>query len=141
MADVSTDTLRHYERKGLLAATRTENGYREYSPEALGRVKIVQHALSVGFTLDELAKFLKSRDQGKAPCRDVRALAARKLGELETRIDGLQQLRRELRALLADWDARLERTEDGDKAWLLESLAVGPSATQNRNKDFGGRKR
>jgi DNA-binding transcriptional MerR regulator len=140
MAGVSTDTLRHYERKGLLTAKRAQNGYREYSQQALARVNLVQHALSVGFTLDELAKFLNARDQGKIPCREVRALAAEKLEELETRIRSLQLLRNDLRELLKDWDARLERTKDGDRAWLLESLAVGTSSTRKRRKDFGRRK-
>lgn len=53
-AGVSTDTLRHYERKGVLgAARRPANGYREYPPEALGRVLLVRRALAFGFTLGE----------------------------------------------------------------------------------------
>jgi MerR family copper efflux transcriptional regulator len=124
MAGVSTDTLRHYERKGLLTARRASNGYREYSAEALARVRLIQHALSVGFALDELATFLKVRDQGGAPCRKVRALAAKKLEDLEERIEALNTLRDDLRAMLKDWDTRLARTKNGGRAWLLESLAV-----------------
>ena len=53
-AGVSTDTLRHYERKGLLQRPRqAANGYRQYPPEALDRVLVVWRALAVGFTLDE----------------------------------------------------------------------------------------
>ena len=125
MAGVSTDTLRHYERKGLLTSQRASNGYREYAPEALARVKLVQHALSVGFALDELARFLKVRDQGGAPCRQVRALAAKKLEELEGRIRALRGLRDDRRAMLKDWDARLASTENGERAWLLETLVKG----------------
>jgi len=140
LAGVSTDTLRHYERKGLLVAKRSGNGYREYSKETLTRVRLVQHALSVGFTLEELAKFFRSRYQGKAPCREVRALAARKLEELDARIDSLEQLRKELQALLSDWDSRLERTKGGDRAWLLESLASDNLKLRKRRSDFGGKK-
>ena len=77
LAGVSPDTLRHYERKGLLPkARRAPNGYREYPPEACARVRLVRRAVAIGFTLDELALVVKVRDQGGAPCGEVRALAA-----------------------------------------------------------------
>ena len=139
MAGVSTDTLRHYERKGLLRAARSANGYREYHPYALARVRLVQHALSVGFTLDELASFLTVRDKGGAPCRQVRALAARKLQELEARIRSLRQLRSELLKLLADWDARLSGAGRDGKAWLLETLAAEVPAHDEHRRQFGVR--
>src|ERR1051325_9858809 len=80
LAGVSRDTLRHYERKGVLARPlRGQNGYRRYPPEALQRVQLVQRALSVGFTLEELARVLKVRDAGGAPCEEVRKIASQKL--------------------------------------------------------------
>src|SRR5215210_4789107 len=80
LAGVSTDTLRHYERKGVLpAARRLNNGYRKYPLDSLDRVRLIRRALAVGFTLDELAQILKARDHGQAPCREVRTLAAEKL--------------------------------------------------------------
>jgi DNA-binding transcriptional MerR regulator len=146
MAGVSTDTLRHYERRGLLASRRASNGYREYSPEALARVRLIQHALSVGFALDELARFLKVRDQGGAPCRQVRALAARKLQDLDERIGALSVLREDLHAMLDDWDARLAGAENGGRAWLLETLADGGPSLRTKHRPLltrshaGGRK-
>jgi len=123
-AGVSTDTLRHYERKGVLGRPRrSANGYREYPPEALGRVLLVRRALSFGFTLDELARVLRTRERGGAPCREVRALAAGKLGEVESRLRELRALRGELRAILGEWDERLSGATDGARAGLLESLA------------------
>jgi DNA-binding transcriptional MerR regulator len=54
LAGVSPDTLRHYERKGLLAAPhRSPNGYREYPASALDRVRLIRRALAVGFTLSD----------------------------------------------------------------------------------------
>jgi DNA-binding transcriptional MerR regulator len=122
LTGVSTDTLRHYEREGLLSSRRAPNGYRQYPPEAQGRVQLVRHALTVGFTLDELARFLTVREQGGAPCRQVRELAAKKLKELEARIRGLQELREALRVMLGEWDARLAGAKNGERAWLLETL-------------------
>lgn len=124
LAGVSADTLRHYERKGVLAAPRrSRNGYREYGAEALDRVLLVRRALTVGFTLDELARMLKQRDSGRAPCREVRQLAASKLAEIEGRLQEMVTVRDELRATITDWDARLNHTADGQPARLLEVLA------------------
>lgn len=61
-AGISTDTLRHYERKGVLPRPRrSRNGYREYPKEALERVGMIRQALAVGFTLDELSAVFKIR--------------------------------------------------------------------------------
>lgn len=123
-AGVSTDTLRHYERKGVLSAPRrSANGYREYPPEALARVLLVRRALAFGFTLDELARVLRTRERGGVPCREVREMAAGKLSEVESRLRELRVLRGELRAILGEWDERLAGAADGGRAGLLESLA------------------
>ncbi|MEP6768882.1 MAG: MerR family transcriptional regulator [Acidobacteriota bacterium] len=120
---VSTDTLRFYERRGLLPRPRRlANGYRAYTAEALDRVFLIQRALSVGFTLEELAKFLKARGRGSPPCREVRALAARKLEEIQTRIEEMRAFQRTLAETVAEFDARLAAAGEGQPARLLESL-------------------
>jgi DNA-binding transcriptional MerR regulator len=125
-AGVSADTLRHYERRGLLAvARRLPNGYRLYPPEALDRVFLIQRALSVGFGLDELARLLRARDRGQAPCREVRALAARRLEDVEQQMESLASFRATLQATLRDWDARLEKRRGEEPARLLEALVAG----------------
>jgi DNA-binding transcriptional MerR regulator len=125
-ARVSADTLRHYERRGLLAAAkRLPNGYRLYPPEALDRVLLIQRALGVGFSLDELTKLLRARDRGQPPCREVRALAARKLEEVEQQLESLASFRATLLATLRDWDARLEKRCGEEPARLLDALVAG----------------
>jgi DNA-binding transcriptional MerR regulator len=132
-AGVSTDTLRHYERKGVLGAPRrSANGYREYPPEALERVLLVRRALAFDFTLDELARVLRTRERGGAPCREVRALAAGKLEEVESRLRELRALRGELRSILGEWDERLAGAADGGRAGLLESLSERRARTAQR---------
>jgi len=75
LAGISTDTLRHYERMGVLPTPRRSDGnYRLYPAHALERVRLIRQALTVGFSLAELAKILKARDQDRPPCRQVRAL-------------------------------------------------------------------
>ncbi|MBC7909287.1 MAG: heavy metal-responsive transcriptional regulator [Pyrinomonadaceae bacterium] len=129
LAGVSTDTLRHYERKGVLPAPRrSHNNYRHYPPQALERVRLVRRALVVGFTLDELASILAARDQGGTPCPEVRTLAEEKLSQVETRLSELKILRNELRSTLKDWDIRLAETPAGERAGLLEALAANGHA-------------
>lgn len=123
LAGVSADTLRHYERKGLLAAApRSPNGYREYPPEASQRVRLVRRAVALGFTLDEIARLLAVRDKGGAPCRSVRTLAEQKLRALEQRLSDLSEARDSLRTVLRRWDALLEGLPEGQRAGLLEAL-------------------
>ena len=124
VAGISPDTLRHYERKGLLdRPRRSANGYREYPASALDRVHLVRRALGVGFTLDELARILVVRDRGGAPCQQVRALAGKKLTEVQMRLAELTELRDELEELLKNWDALLKENPAPKRAGLLESLA------------------
>lgn len=128
LAGVSTDTLRHYERKGVLArAERSANGYREYSAAALERVRIVRRAIAIGFTLDELSRFLIQRDKGGAPCRKVRALAAEKLETIERQLVEMAAVRDDLKSALADWDKTLAHTPHGRQARLLDALALTPA--------------
>jgi DNA-binding transcriptional MerR regulator len=120
---ISVDTLRHYERIGLLAVPpRTLGGYREYPAHALQRVILIQRALSLGFSLIELRDILRERDKGGAPCRRVATLARVKLAQLDAQMRELQALRRRMVGIIRDWDARLVKTPKGRQARLLEGL-------------------
>jgi len=91
---VSTDTLRHYERKGLLPrVARTAAGYRQYSAAAVDRVLLIQRALIVGFSLADLRRVLTVRDRGGSPCVGVRDLVGQRLEQLERRIEEMLALR------------------------------------------------
>lgn len=124
---VSTDTLRHYERKGVLRSERSSNGYRAYPKDALERVRTIRQALAVGFTLDELSAIFRVFDGGGAPCQQVRSLAAQKLAEVESHLQEVTALRNDLRTALKDWDARLAKTGMGQPAGLLKALAARDS--------------
>jgi DNA-binding transcriptional MerR regulator len=122
-ACVSTDTLRHYERKGVLPAPRRlANGYRSYPAEALVRVRAIRAALALGFTLDELAPLFRARERGRPPCRAVRELAAVKLLAAETQLANLERLVTTLRQLLGAWDEALGAAAPGEAVHLLERL-------------------
>jgi DNA-binding transcriptional MerR regulator len=131
---VSTDTLRHYERQGLLPnVRRTSAGYRCYPRAAVDRVLLIQRALVVGFSLADMRRILTVRDRGGAPCREVRAMMGDRLTALEHQIRDLRILRNELRTLAAEWDARLARTPQGQPAHLLETLGTRPAIERRRS--------
>jgi DNA-binding transcriptional MerR regulator len=136
LAGVSTDTLRFYERRGLLPRPpRDANGYRRYPAEAVDRVRLVQRALDAGFTIEDLAKVLRRRDAGGAPCREVYEIAAMRLRELEERLTQMTAIRDGLRRALVDWKRRLDATPNGRRAALLDDLSgplTRPSAAASR---------
>jgi DNA-binding transcriptional MerR regulator len=137
LTGVSTDTLRHYEKKGVLPrAARSANGYRAYPRSAVERVRLIRRALSLGFTLDELAEVLSARDRGGVPCRRVKALAESKLETLSRRIVELETMREELTRLLADWEVRLSAAPAGSKSYLLEENHA-TSDLDSRHRDRG----
>ena len=123
-AGISTDTLRHYERCGVLPKpARTRAGYRRYPPTAVARLAMIRRALAIGFSIKQLARVLGERERGGAPCRKVRAVVSERLGRIDAEIDALRSLKQDLAALLDDWDARLAATPDGRQARLLDSLS------------------
>ncbi|HVT11117.1 MAG TPA: MerR family transcriptional regulator [Fimbriimonadaceae bacterium] len=127
LAGVSKDTLRHYERMGVLdAPRRTDSGYRLYPESALRRVRIVRSALDLGISLRDLADIFAMREAGTPPCEEIRKLANKRLAAVEKQIDALTALRDQLRSVVQDWDRRLEGRGPGEPAYLLESLLPQP---------------
>ena len=133
VSGVSTDTIRYYERIGLLPrASRTPSGYREYPSGARNRVRIIRNAVQLGFPLQEIAKVLRVRDSGGAPCRQVRDYARILVAEIERRLDELKSERKAMLAMLAQWDGILDSTPEGKAAHLLETEIVAVRRPQPR---------
>ena len=116
---VSADTIRYYEKHGVISAERGANGYRSYPDDVVRRVGILRRALDIGFSVEDVAGFFRQRTAGHPPCRKVRAAAQAKLQEIDDRIAEMISLRDHLAALLIDWDQKLA---GGAPAHLLESL-------------------
>lgn len=130
---ISTDTLRYYERCGVLPApARTPAGYRRYPASAVARVALIRRCLKIGFSIKELARVFDERAQGGAPCRKVRAIVGNRLARIDEELEALTNLKAELGMLLAEWDEKLAATPPGRRAKLLESLPVsgGPACTE-----------
>jgi len=117
---LSPDTLRYYGRLGLVPELpRRASGQRRYPVEALRRIRVVQAALAVGFTLKELAWAFGERRAGRPPCRRVHALAREKLADLDARLVELERVRDSLSEALVVWERRLAA---GEPAGLLQAL-------------------
>ena len=133
LAGVSSDLLRHYERIGVLPrAERGANGYRRYPASVLSRVRAARRAVSLGFTLAELARMFSIRDRGGVPCRQVRALAEERLKRLDEALVETRNLRRQLEKIVREWDHRLGGRRAGQRADLLHSLDAMPLAANAR---------
>jgi DNA-binding transcriptional MerR regulator len=127
LTGVGTDTIRHYERLGILPrAPRTPSGYRMHASESIERVQLGQRALQLGFTLAELSEILGVRDQGGVPCHRVLHMTEQKLRSLGRQIENLRQTQRYTRKLVRRWHRQLKITPCGQKADLLHSLATDP---------------
>jgi DNA-binding transcriptional MerR regulator len=90
-ANVNAQTLRFYERQGLLAEpARSAAGYRSYAPEAVRRVRFIKRAQELGFTLSEVQTLLHLAQGGPDSCDAVRDVASEKIADVERRIANLQ---------------------------------------------------
>src|SRR5439155_3345585 len=93
-ARVGVETVRFYERRGLLEEpARRASGYRQYGEEVVSRLRFIRRAKELGFTLKEIAELIALRLDPSTTSADVRRQARAKLDDLEARIRDLQRIR------------------------------------------------
>ncbi len=118
-AGVNIQTLRFYERRGLLRKpSRRPSGYREYPPDTVRLVRFIKRAQELGFTLAEVGELLWLREDQNANCSDVRATAKAKIENIDQKIQSLSAVRYALQILVKSC------TRDGStrECPILESL-------------------
>jgi MerR family mercuric resistance operon transcriptional regulator len=92
------ETIRYYERVGLLAkAKRRSNGYREYRKEEVERLRFIARGRELGFSLEEIRTLLRLSERKDMSCEEVDRLARQQLADVQSRIDELQRMARELK--------------------------------------------
>lgn len=97
---ISPDTVRYYERAGLLPAPpRTASGYRAYDHTAVDRLQFIQGGQRLGLQLRDIADLLAIRDTGACPCEPAEQLLRRRLAELDTEMTRLTTLRTQMLAM------------------------------------------
>ena len=103
-AGVHVETIRYYERRGLLVQpSKPPGGQRRYGAAAVIRVRFVRRAQQLGFTLEEVKTLLVTEDS--QTCRKARLLAENKLAVVEQHIRDLSRMRRQLKGLVAQCTA------------------------------------
>lgn len=101
-ARVNAQTLRYYERRGLLAEPpRSAGGYRDYPDSAVAVLRFIKRAQELGFSLDEIEELLALAEGGPDSCDTVRHLAASHMAEMDRKIADLQRMRASLNSLVA----------------------------------------
>ena len=100
-AQVSTDSIRFYEREGLIIpAQKSDSGYRLYTEEAVRRIGFIKHAQQCGFSLAEIRELLELRSDDKSCCDDIYRLAIEKKLHLENKIRALDAMSKALSHLI-----------------------------------------
>ncbi len=99
-ADVGVETVRFYEREGLIAEPpRRMSGYRQFPPETVDQLRFIKRAKALGFALKEIRDLLTMRVARGTTCRQVKARANAKITDIEARIKDLQRMKRALTKL------------------------------------------
>jgi MerR family copper efflux transcriptional regulator len=100
-AGVPVDTVRYYERRGLLSEPmRRPSGYREYAPTDVATLRFIRRSKALGFTLEETRELLRLSSARDADRGEIRALAAQRLADVEARLRELQSVRDTLAGLV-----------------------------------------
>ena len=101
--NVKVETIRFYERIGLLAApARSAAGYRLYETQHVKRLNFVRRARALGFPIDEIRALLRLADERKRPCAEVRAVAEEHLRDVHAKIADLKTMERVLKNTVAE---------------------------------------
>ena len=122
LSGVKPDTIRFYERSGLLPKpSRTASGYRVYNDAALNQVLFIRKAQSLGFSLDEIRRIMSLRGQGTETCRCVIAMAEATLAETETKLKELRKFNETLATNLTRWKRKRRGPIAAEFCALIES--------------------
>ncbi|MDD9908675.1 MAG: Cu(I)-responsive transcriptional regulator [Ahrensia sp.] len=111
-------TIRYYEDIALVKPARAENGYRDYSTEDVHRLRFLQRARSLGFTIVECRLLLSLYEDDHRASADVKAIAEDKITEIDRKIDHLQSLRLTLVALAQNCEG-----DDKPECPIIDDLA------------------
>ncbi|VAV84985.1 Transcriptional regulator, MerR family [hydrothermal vent metagenome] len=100
LAGVGVETVRFYEREGLIdEPPRMDSGYRQYPADTVRRLRFIRRAKELGFTLKEIKELLALRIDPETTCKDIRLRAEVKIGDIEGKILSLQRMKDALKKL------------------------------------------
>lgn len=123
--DVSLYTVRHYTRIGLLNPARNpQNDYKIYQPSDVTRLKFINSAKNLGFTLAEISQILDKASHGESPCPSVRKIIVKRIEENKRKIKELQKLQKKMENALGEWESLTDSMPNGTSVCgLIEAVA------------------
>lgn len=122
-AAVNTSVIRYYTRIGLLSPDRNpENGYRQYAPADIERVRFIRKAKWLGFTINDIRMILNRADAGMSPCGTVRKIILDRLQENELRLKHLRDIQKRMEAAIESWDGQEDGPPGRHVCNLIDSL-------------------
>lgn len=128
-AQVSADSIRFYEREGLLSpAQKSESGYRLYTEEAVRRINFIKHAQQCGFSLSEIRELLELKGHDRSCCNDVYRVAVEKKLQLESKIRALKTMSQALNQLIEVCSRDAKPLDECPILAALESSIAGQNA-------------
>lgn len=127
-AGVATSAVRYYEKVGLLPSPARASNRRQYAPDVLGRIRIILLARDAGFSISETRTFLSGFPVGTRPALRWRAMAKRKLAELDELSTRLSQMRS---ILTASFNCECRRLEDCERL-IAAKACCGPEPGSRR---------
>lgn len=102
-ANVHIETLRYYERRGLVARPpRSASNYRQYPEDTVRRVRFIKRAQELGFSLNDIQELLSLRADPEAGCAEMRACAEAKMQDIEAKIGALAAMKSALATLVVE---------------------------------------
>ncbi len=119
-AGVGIETIRYYERRGLIQQPKASGGYRHYSDHLLRQIRFIRTAQRLGFTLRQIQELLALAERPDLTCGQVCSATEAKLAEVRERLRSLEALERELEAMLCNKDC----PDPARDCKLLEALEV-----------------
>jgi MerR family mercuric resistance operon transcriptional regulator len=106
-AGVGVETVRFYERQGLLEEPeRKQSGYRQYTEDVVARLRFIRRAKELGFSLKEITELIALRRDPDTTCAEVKQRAQAKLADIEAKISDLQRIKRALLLVMASCRGR-----------------------------------
>jgi Hg(II)-responsive transcriptional regulator len=119
LSGVGVETIRYYEREGMIQQpSRAGGGFREYPEDTIHRVRFIKRAQELGFSLSEISDLLSLRVKDRGACSKVKAKTELKLNQIERKIADLRRIQSALRNVKDS----CERQAPGEKCPVLESF-------------------
>ena len=144
LAEIGIETIRFYEREGLIAEPpRRESGYRQYPEDTVARLRFIRRAKELGFSLKEIKELLSLRIGLQTDCADIQERAEAKIHDIEEKIQTLQRMKKVLAPLAAACPGQgpvsecpiLDALEDGSQPKkTLEKIVRAKTRPQRKQR-------